>query len=108
MNFDKHIFICTNERDIDNPKRSCGKDGLELRLEFQKELKKHGLNIRVRANKSGCLAFCSLGPIVVIYPAGVWYSGVKSSDVAEIIEVSVVGDGIVSRLNFSKEKNITK
>ena len=101
MVFKKHIFVCTNERPLENPRGSCGNDGGILRTAFVQELAKHGLKNKVRANSSGCLDVCSYGPIVVIYPAGIWYKGVTVKDVVEIVEASIIGDCIVSRLQLS-------
>ena len=55
----------------------------------------------MRANKAGCLDVCSLGPSVVIYPAGIWYKGVSPEDVSETVETSIIGDGTVTRLQLS-------
>lgn len=97
--FEKHIFVCTNQRPAASPKGCCNdKGGSELRLAFVTGLAKRGLKRRVRANKSGCLDACELGPTVVIYPEGVWYLGVSLEDVEEIIETSIVGNGVVERL----------
>lgn len=97
--FEKHIFVCTNQRPAASPKGCCNdKGGSELRLAFVTGLAKRGLKRRVRANKSGCLDACELGPTVVIYPEGVWYLGVSLEDVEEIIETYIVGNGVVERL----------
>lgn len=97
--FEKHIFVCTNQRPAASPKGCCNdKGGSELRLAFVTGLAKRGLKRRVRANKSGCLDACELGPTVVIYPGGMWYLGVSLEDVEEIIETSIVGNGVVERL----------
>lgn len=97
--FEKHIFVCTNQRPVSSPKGCCNdKGGSELRVAFVTGLAKRGLKGPVRANKSGCLDACELGPTVVIYPAGVWYLKVTPDDVEEIIETSIVGDGVVKRL----------
>jgi (2Fe-2S) ferredoxin len=52
----------------------------------------------VRANKAGCLDHCALGPSVVIYPEGVWYSVKTESDVTEIMERHVLNGEVVTRL----------
>ena len=101
MAFEKHIFICINQRPPENPKGCCGDRGMALRVAFVQELAKQGLMNKVRANKTGCLDTCSLGPSVVIYPAGIWYKGVTPEDVPEIVEASIKGDGVVSRLQMS-------
>ena len=52
----------------------------------------------VRMNKSGCLDRCDEGPILVVYPDGVWYTYVDRSDIDEIIDRHIVGGEIVERL----------
>lgn len=97
--FTKHIFICTNQRPPDNPKRCCNPSGQgELAAAFKVKLAERGLQKRVRSNKSGCLDQCDHGPTVVVYPEAVWYGTVKPEDVDEIIESHIVGGVPVERL----------
>lgn len=99
MRYIRHIFICTNRREEDDPKGSCAQKGSEgIRDLFKKELHARGLKARVRANKAGCLDVCEHGPNVVIYPEGVWYSHVTRDDVVEIIEKHIVGGEVIERL----------
>ena len=73
--YKKHIFICTNERPLDNPKGDCIRcGGMDIRMKFVKLINQHGLKGKVRANKSGCLDACELGAVVVIYPDNIWYT----------------------------------
>jgi len=104
MAFEKHIFICINQRPPENPKGCCGDNGAAVRIAFVQELAKYRLKNKVRANKSGCLDVCSFGPSVVIYPAGIWYKGVRPEDVPEIVKTSIIGDNIVSRLTMSNDE----
>ena len=97
MKYEKHIFVCINERD-DHLKKSCGISGLEIRNKFVEELRKKKLNNQVRANKSGCLSTCLFGPVVVIYPQGIWYKNVNLDDVLEIINKSIIDNKIIKRL----------
>ena len=101
MVFEKHIFICINQRPPESPKGCCFDDGMAVRIAFVQDLAKRGLKNSVRANKAGCLDVCSLGPSVVIYPAGIWYKRVTPEDVPEIVETSIIGDGTVTRLQLS-------
>ena len=101
MTFKKHIFICINQRPPEGPKGCCGDEGMAVRVAFVQELAKQGLNNKVRANKAGCLDTCSMGPAVVIYPTGIWYKDVTPGDVPEIVETSIIGDEIVTRLQMS-------
>ena len=55
---------------------------------------------RIRVNQSGCLDTCELGPIMVIYPAGVWYSFKNKEDVDEIISEHLIKGRVVQRLTL--------
>ncbi len=99
MRYIRHIFICTNRREDDDPKGSCAQKGSEdIRDLFKRELHARGLKTKVRANKSGCLDVCEYGPNIVIYPEGVWYSHVTKDDIAEIIDRHIVAGEVVERL----------
>mgnify|MGYP001158795615 FL=1 len=103
--FDKHIFICTNDRGPDHPRGDCVKcGGAEIRMRFVRLINKNGLKGKVRANKSGCLDVCEIGPAVVIYPQNIWYTGISVEDVDEIFEKSIIKDEVVDHL-VSGEKN---
>lgn len=98
MVYDIHVFVCTNERK-NNEKRSCGEaHGLDLVAEFKKQLKDLKVNLKTRANRSGCLGICDFGPTVAIYPDGTFYVGVKKEDIKEIIESHILQKKPVQRL----------
>lgn len=98
MVYDLHIFVCTNERK-GNERLSCGEaHGLELVAAFKKGLKDLQVNLKTRANKSGCLGICDFGPTVAIYPEGTFYVGVQVADVNEIIESHIKNGKKVERL----------
>jgi (2Fe-2S) ferredoxin len=101
--FTKHIFICMNQREPDHPRPCCDPTGQgELQRLFKTKLAQRGIKL-VRANKSGCLDQCELGPNVVVYPEGVWYGRVKPEDVDEIIESHIINDRPVERLRIPDE-----
>ena len=103
--FEKHIFICTNRRDENNPKGSCAQKGSdEVRERFKKEIYERGLKGRFRANAAGCLDACEHGCSVVVYPEQVWYGRVKPEDVPEIIEKHLLGGEPVERLRIVDDK----
>jgi (2Fe-2S) ferredoxin len=105
MKFDKHIFICTNQRAAGSERLSCGEGhGLELVAEFKKILKQKDLPIKVRAQKAGCLDICNYGPTLVVYPDGIFYVGVQLADVNEIIEQHIINNRPVERLVLDKSK----
>lgn len=102
--FEKHLFICTNERAPDNPKGCCASKGArEIAEKFKEELHRRGLKGRMRANKAGCLDMCELGPSVVVYPEGVWYQRVTLNDVEEIITSHLLGGRVVERLRTQEQ-----
>ena len=55
---------------------------------------------RVRINQAGCLDRCEEGPVLVVYPEGVWYTYVDQDDVDEIIDKHLVNGVIVERLRI--------
>ena len=102
--FDKHIFICTNDRGLNHPRGDCVKcGGLDIRMRFVYLINKHGLKGKVRANKSGCLDVCEIGPAVVIYPQNIWYTGIAIENVVEIFERSILKNEVISHLVCSKK-----
>lgn len=101
MVYNKHIFICTNQRAPEAPRRSCGEaHGMQIVDAFKKKLKELNLPIKLRAQKAGCLDICDFGQTVAIYPEGVFYVGVELSDVDEIIIEHIVNDRVVERLRL--------
>ncbi|MES2592968.1 MAG: (2Fe-2S) ferredoxin domain-containing protein [Bacteroidota bacterium] len=101
MIYDKHIFICTNQRAPEAPRKSCGEaHGMELVDAFKKKLKELKLPIKLRAQKSGCLDICDFGPTLVIYPEGVFYVGVELTDIDEIINEHIINNRPVERLRL--------
>lgn len=99
MVFDKHIFICTNQREPGAARKSCGEaHGLEIVDAFKKRLKELNLPIKLRAQKAGCLDICDFGQTIAVYPEGVFYVGVGQEDVEEIIQEHIIHNRPVQRL----------
>ena len=105
MIYDKHIFICINQRAADAARRSCGEaHGMEIVDAFKKKLKEKQLTIKVRAQKAGCLDICDFGQTIVVYPEGIFYAGVELADVDEIIEEHIINNKPVERLLLERKK----
>jgi (2Fe-2S) ferredoxin len=103
--FHKHVFICTNERELADSRGCCAEKGAaEVAAAFKKKLYARGLKRIVRPNKAGCLDQCARGVTVVVYPDGVWYGGVRPEDVDEIIESHILGGRPVERLVIPPEE----
>jgi (2Fe-2S) ferredoxin len=105
LKYEKHIFICVNQRAPGAARRSCGDaHGMEIVDAFKKKLKEKSLPIKLRAQKAGCLDICDYGQTIVVYPEGVFYVGVELSDVDEIIEEHIVNNRPVKRLVLDRSK----
>jgi (2Fe-2S) ferredoxin len=103
--FTSHIFVCCNQRQPGHSRGCCDPAGDgHLRDCFKKELKLRGLGALVRANQAGCLDQCELGPTVVIYPQGIWYGGVRPSDVPRIVAETIIGGRVLEDLRIPDEK----
>ena len=67
---------------------------------FEAEVAKTGLDEEVKVVPTGCFGLCERGPVVIVYPEGTFYSHVKESDVAEIVEEHLLKGRIVDRLVY--------
>ena len=93
-----HVFCCVNERPEGHPRGCCKNRGaVPLRNYMKARAKELGLDT-VRINQSLCLDRCELGPTMVIYPEGVWYSYHSQADVDEILQTHLIEGKRVERL----------
>ena len=100
-NFDRHVFVCTNDRDPSDARGCCKERGGEaVRDALKTLLKERGLAKKIRANAAGCLDQCAQGVTLVVYPEQVWYGKVTVEDVKEIVESHLVGGVPVERLRM--------
>lgn len=97
--YQRHFFFCINQRDN---KRCCGEKAIDYCLYAKQKLKEAGLHRAgmYRVSHSGCLGRCEQGPLLVIYPEGIWYSYQTHRDIDEIIEQHVLKGKIVKRLQL--------
>lgn len=103
--FDAHIFCCQNRREPGHTRGSCAEKGSEALRDYMKSrCKEKGLGKRVRVNTAGCLDRCELGPVMVIYPQGVWYHYVTEADIDEIIDRHLIGGEVVERLKLRADQ----
>lgn len=99
-----HVFFCTNKRE-DGSACCANHNAQQLRDYAKARVKALGLAGagRVRVNNAGCLDRCELGPVMVVYPEGVWYTYVDKEDIDEIIDQHIVGGKVVDRLVLPKD-----
>ncbi|WP_158047741.1 (2Fe-2S) ferredoxin domain-containing protein [Skermanella pratensis] len=97
--YSSHVFCCTNLRPEGAKRGSCAAKGSEkLRNYMKARAKELGLEPKVRVNSAGCLERCELGPALVIYPEGVWYTFTSQEDIDEILQTHVIDGRRVERL----------
>ena len=99
MPFKHHLFFCLNERS--NGENCCAQhNAFELFTYAKNRIKELGLSGagKIRVNKAGCLVACNLGPVMVIYPEGIWYTFIDTDDIEEIIQSHLIKGKSVERL----------
>lgn len=96
--FRHHVFACFQSRPAGHPHGSCSERGGEplwKRLQFCIE-SLHDPEVAMTA--TGCLGFCRAGPLMVVYPQGVWYAPKSEADIDEICDSHLAKGEIVERL----------
>ena len=98
--FDKHVFFCTNQRE--DGSACCNDHGAQQARDYVKNrVKELGISSQqnsIRINSAGCLDRCEEGPVVVVYPEGIWYTYVDENDLDEIIDEHLKNGRVVKRL----------
>ncbi len=101
--YQHHVFFCLNQRAEGAKRPSCAACGAEeVQAYAKKRVKELGLSGagKVRVNKAGCLDRCEEGPVMVIYPEGVWYRYFDESDIDEIIDSHLINGKPVDHLRI--------
>jgi (2Fe-2S) ferredoxin len=94
----QHVFACYTQRPPGHPRGSCGAAGAQPLWErLGKTLESKGLT-DVGFTAAGCLGFCNAGPLMVVYPDGVWYRPTTPDDVDEIVDTHLARGERVDRL----------
>ncbi len=100
--FYKHVFFCTNQRE--DGQDCCNNFGARKMRDYVKDkVKALGISTRknsIRINSAGCMDHCDQGPVLVVYPEGVWYTYAGESDLDEIIEEHLKNGRVVERLKI--------
>ncbi len=73
----------------------------KLQEEFEKQLKLNGLEDEIKLVRTGCFGLCALGPVVIVYPDGTFYSRVEQKDVEEIVQEHLLKGRPVERLVYA-------
>jgi len=90
-----HVLVCGGT--------GCTSSGSQKIIEaLETEIKANGLETEVQVVKTGCFGLCALGPIMIVYPEGTFYSMVKAEDIPEIVSEHLLKGRIVSRLVYDE------
>ena len=89
-----HVLVCGGT--------GCTSSGSKaVQDAFSENIKAFGLSEEVKLVQTGCFGLCALGPVVIIYPDGTFYSRVTPEDVKEIVEEHLLKGRIVERLVYN-------
>jgi len=69
---------------------------------LRQELERRGLTGEVEAIHTGCRGFCAMGPVMIIYPDGIFYCQVKAEDIPLLVEETLVKGRVVERLTYKE------
>ncbi len=90
-----HVLVCGGT--------GCTSSGSQQIIStLEQEIARNGLDKEVKVIKTGCFGLCALGPIMVVYPEGSFYSAVKPEDIPEIVSEHLLKGRIVKRLLYSE------
>jgi (2Fe-2S) ferredoxin len=96
--FSIHAFACHQSRPAGHPRGSCGAAGAGPLWERLGAKLESARLPGVAMTATGCLGFCPAGPLMVVYPQGVWYTPRTTEDIDAIVDEHFVGGRIVERL----------
>ena len=90
-----HVLVCGGT--------GCTSSGSEQIIKtLENEISKQGLAEEVKVVRTGCFGLCALGPIMIIYPEGAFYSMVNVDDIPEIVSEHLLKGRIVKRLLYKE------
>ena len=96
-----HVLVCGGT--------GCTSSGSQrIRERLEKEIAANGLSDEVGVVKTGCFGLCALGPIMIVYPEGTFYSMVQEDDIPEIVSEHLLKGRVVTRLLYDETTKTDK
>ena len=94
-NYRYHVLVCGGT--------GCTSSGSpRLRAMLEEELKANGIEDQVQVIQTGCFGLCALGPIMIVYPEGTFYSRVEADEIHEIVTEHLVKGNVVKHLVYQE------
>ena len=94
-----HVLICGGT--------GCTSSGsIKVRERLAEELAAKGLENEIKIVQTGCFGLCALGPVMIVYPEGTFYSRVTPEDIPEIVEEHLLKGRIVERLVYKEKEEL--
>lgn len=101
INIKHHIFVCTSCRVNGQQKGLCySKNSVDIVQRLIEAIEDLDLSGEVMITNTGCFGICSQGPIMVVYPEGVWYGAVTEDDIEKIVEQHIINGLPVEELRI--------
>ena len=108
--FRYHVYACQQEKPGTSLPCCSARGSAQVLEALRKELAAQGLMNDVQVTTCGSLGMCERGPNMVVYPEGIWYSGVQVADVPELVREQFVNgrplERLVNRDAFALKKEI--
>ena len=95
--FRAHALICAGTGCVSN-------NSLKVRTALEEELKKSGLNEEVQVVITGCNGFCAVGPVMVVYPEGIFYQKLTREDIPLLVSEHFLKGRPVEKLMYREEE----
>ena len=94
---DKHLFLCADQ----TKPLCCQKEvGLQAWDYLKRRIKELDLEVKVFRTKTNCLRVCDRGPILLVYPDGVWYHSATAEVLEKVLQEHIIASKIVSDYAF--------
>ncbi|MDF2904836.1 MAG: dehydrogenase (ubiquinone) 24 kDa subunit [Herbinix sp.] len=101
VNLKHHIFVCTSCRINGQQKGLCySKNAVDIVQRLIEAIEDLDLSGEVMITNTGCFGICNQGPIMVVYPEGIWYGAVTEEDIDKIVEQHIINGLPVEELRI--------